>query len=67
MPNPVPNPSKIKHIRQFCDDSPFPDLSGGGSSLVVDQEEITQGLVDEIESDIALNGSNGAVVLDKRV
>ena len=60
-------PSKIEHIRQFRDKSPFLDLSGGGSSLIVDQEEITQRLVDEIESDIALNGSNGAVVLDEGV
>ena len=58
---------KIKKISELGDEDPLPHLSGAAAPLVVDQKQIAQRLVNEIESNIAGNLLQGAVVLDQRV
>jgi len=59
--------SKIKQVGELGDQGPFQGLSGAGTSFIVDQKNITQRFVDEIETDIAGNFLERAVVLNQRI
>ena len=58
---------KVKDVGDFGDECPLLYVPGGAPNLVVDQEKVTQRFVDEVEPDVTLNFSSGAVVLDESV
>ncbi len=55
---------KIKDVGKLGDEGPLDHFSCGTALLVVDQEQITERLVGKVETDVAGNFPNGAVVLD---
>ena len=58
---------EIKNVSYFENQGSFLDLSGRGPPFVVDPEDITQGFVNKIETDIGGDLLQITVVLDQCV
>jgi len=59
--------SKVKKIGDLGDESPFPDFPCCTPPLVIDQEKITQGFVNDVKADVTGNFLYRTIVLDQGV
>ncbi len=59
--------SKVKYIGDLGNERPFPDFPCRAPPLVIDQEKITQGFVNEVEADVSGNFSSRTIVLNQGV